>query len=152
MHPVWGAYPDTVLQFPGAGLNIDLRQSVSPRSLQALKTAGLTGQFAVVTACDPLGGALDSSANQRLSSVLTALVQERYPGARPAHGISPDGAHVEPGWAIPAPLEEARGLAARFLQNSIFWFDGARFSIVPVTVAGPHLTLPVEPADPAAGR
>lgn len=152
MHPVWGDYPDTVLQFPGAGLNIDLRQPVSPRSLQTLATAGLRGSFAVVTACDPLGGLLDTSANQRLSAVLTALVHDRYPGARPAQGISTDGAHIEPGWAIPAPLEEARGLAARFLQNSIFWFDGARFSIVPVSVAGPHLTLPVEPADRAAGR
>lgn len=152
MHPVWGNYPETVLQFPGAGLNIDLRQPVSPRSLQALATAGLAGSFAVVTACDPLGGPLDPSANQRLSAVFAALVQDRYPGARPAHGISPDGAHLEPGWAIPAPLEEIRGLAARFLQNSIFWFDGVRFSIVPVTLAGPHLMLPVEPGDRAAVR
>jgi hypothetical protein len=150
--PAWGRYPDTILQFPSAGIDIDLRQPLSPRALLVLAIAGLARPFAVVTACNPLGCSLDDSANRRLSAVLTGLVQDRFPGARPAHGTSPDGAHVEPGWAIPAPLEEARSLATRFLQNAVFWFDGIRFSIVPVHAAGPLLTLPIGPADPAAGR
>lgn len=152
MYSAWGSYRDTVLQFPSAGVNIDLRYPLSPRALHALANAGLAGPFAVVTACDPLGSAHDDNANLRLSAVLAALVQERYPKARPAHGAAPDGTHVEPGWAIPAPLEEVRSLAARFLQQAIFWFDGARFSIVPVHGAGPILTLPVGPAGPGAGR
>ena len=152
MSTAWGRYPEAVLQFPTAGIDIDLRQPLSPRSLLLLASAGLAKPFAVVTACNPLGCSLDDRANQRLSAVLTALVQDRFPGARPAHGSSPDGAHIEPGWAIPAPREEARSLAARFLQNALFWFDGVRFSIVPVHVAGPPLTLPAEAPNRGVGR
>jgi len=152
MTSAWGRYPDTILQFPSVGVDIDLRQPVSPRSLMVLAIGGLAKPFAVVTACNPMGGSLDDSANQRLSAVLTALVQDRFPGARPAHGASPDGTHVEPGWAIPAPLEEVRNLAARFFQNAMFWFDGARFSVVPVHTGGPSLMLPVEAPDRAARR
>jgi len=152
MTSAWGRYPDTILQFPSVGVDIDLRQPVSPRSLMVLAIGGLAKPFAVVTACNPMGGSLDDSANQRLSAVLTALVQDRFPGARPAHGASPDGTHVERGWAIPAPLEEARSLAARFFQNAMFWFDGARFSVVPVHTSGPSLMLPVEAPGRAARR
>ena len=152
MTSAWGRYPDTILKFPSVGVDIDLRQPISPRSLLVLAVGGLAKPFAVVTACNPMGGSLDDGANQRLSAVLTAQVQDRFPGARPVHGTSPDGSHVEPGWAIPAPLEEARSLAARFFQTAIFWFDGTRFSIVPVHTAGPPLTLPVEEPDRAAGR
>ena len=142
MHPSWGTYPDTTLRFPEAGLSIDLRQPVSPYALRALAGLGLTGPFAVVTACEPLGGSLEESANSRLTAVLTALVLERYPGARLAHGLSADGSHMERGWAIPAPLDEIRALAARFFQNAVFWFEEGRFQIVPVLATLPPLPLP----------
>ena len=121
---------------------MDLRQPVSLEALRALADLGLPGPFAVVTACEPLGRPLEEAANNRLTAVLTALVLERYPGARLAHGASPDGAHVERGWAIPAPLDEIRGFAARFFQNAVFWFDAGCFSIVPVLAALPPLPLP----------
>lgn len=144
MDPSWSAYSDTHLRFPGAGLTIDLRRPLSPLATRTLAGMGLLRPFAVITACNPLGARLGAESNRRLGSVLTVLVRDRYPDARPADGGSPDGAHVEPGWAIPAPLEEARVLAARFLQNALFWFDGARFSIVPVQGEGPPLILPAE--------
>jgi len=74
---------------------------------------------------------------------LAMQVAARYPGARPVDGGSPDGTHREPGWAIPASLEEARRLAGEFLQNAVFWFDGERFSVVPVHSPGEPLALPV---------
>ena len=148
MHPSWGTYPDTVLRFPEAGLAIDLRRSPSPHALRALAELGLTGSFGVVTACEPLGRPLDESSNIRLTTVLTAVVLARYPGARLAHGAAPDGSHLERGWAIPAPLEEVRALAARFFQNAVFWFDAGRFSIVPVLAPLPPLALPVGGAAP----
>ena len=148
MHPAWGTYPETVLHFPEARLRIDLRRSVSPADLGALAGLGLTGPFGVVTACDTMGRALEPSVNSRLTAVLTAQVLERYPGARLAHGISADGAHIERGWAIPAPLEEVRSLAARFFQNAIFWFEDGAFRIVPVLAPFPPLQLPVPSAAP----
>ncbi len=142
MHPSWGTYPDTILRFPEAGLSVDLRLPVSPEAVRSLAGLGLPGRFAVVTACEPLGRSLEESSNSRLTAVLTALVLERYPGARLAHGTSPDGSHMERGWAIPAPLEEIKDLAARFFQNAVFWFDAGSFYIVPVLAALPPLPLP----------
>ncbi|HEV8612309.1 MAG TPA: DUF3293 domain-containing protein, partial [Gemmatimonadales bacterium] len=82
------------------------------------------------------------AANRRLTSVLATLVREHYPSAPEAHGGSPDRRHEEPGWAIAVPLPEAQRLAAQFLQNAVFWFDGERFLIVPVLAGEPTLSLP----------
>jgi hypothetical protein len=142
MPPSWGTYPDTVVCFPESGLRIDLRRPPAPHDLRALADLGLTGAFGIVTACNPLGRSLEDSVNIRLTAVLTAVVVDRYPGARLAQGSSPDGTHTEPGWAIPASLQEIKTLAARFLQNAVFWFDAGCFSIVPVLASLPPLPLP----------
>lgn len=141
-HPDWGVFPDTVLRFPAAGFQIDLRRGLEPGDRRALAAHGLGGPFAVVTASNPLGRVLDSAANRRLGALFAAAVRERHPEARPADGCSPDGRHVEPGWAIPGPLEDARRLAARFFQAALFWYDGSGFRIVPVLALGAPLPLP----------
>jgi hypothetical protein len=145
VHPEWGHYPDTVLAFPEAGIEVDLRRTLSPYTRSSLIAARLAGPFAVVTACNPFGRPLGSMPNQRLTALLEAVVMWQHPGAQPADGRSADGSHVEPGWALCIPLEVARGLAARFFQNALFWFDGDRFHLVPVLASGPPLPLPVEP-------
>lgn len=146
MGSAWGRYAETVLHFTEGGLVVDLRLPLPRGTAQRFADLGLRGPFAVVTACNPLGDELDALANRRLAIVLAALVQSRYPGARQAHGRSPDGRHEEPGWAIAAPLEDARRLAADFLQRALFWFDGARFLIVPVLAGGSQETLPASSA------
>ena len=148
MHPAWGTYPDTLLRFPGTGLSIDLRRPVSADARGALAALGLGGPFGVLTAQNPLGNPLDGPANGRLATLLHAVVRERYPGALPVQGTSPDGTHVEEGWALPVPLEEVRALAARFFQNAVFWFDADRFFIVPVLASYPPLALPDRTALP----
>lgn len=142
MDAVWAAYAETVLDFPAAELALDLRQPLGAAARSRLAALGLSGPFAVITACNPLGRVLDDPANRALSRVLDALVRERHPGARPAHGRSPDRSHREPGWAIPLPLAEAERLAAGFFQNALYWFDGTGFVIVPVHAPGPRLRLP----------
>jgi hypothetical protein len=143
----WSDYSRTVLRFPGTDLVVDLAKPLSPDVLRAFATLGLGGSFGVLTACDPLGRIHDQGSNQRLAAVLAALVRERHPAARPATGSSPDGTHADAGWAIPAPLEVIRNLAAAFLQDSVFWFDGRRFSIEPVHSAADSLTLPARSPD-----
>ncbi len=143
----WAPYPDTVLHFLEAGLRVDLRRPVPPDLAPALRRLGLAAPFAVVTACNPLGTRLDESVNRWLGAVLTGVVQLRYPDAVEVHGGAPGGEHLEPGWAISAPLPDARGLAASFLQNAIFWFDGESFSIEPVLAPGPAVSLPRRDAE-----
>ena len=144
MHRPWGAYPETVISFPDSGLVVDLRRPVNPILRQRLAEIGLTGAFGVVTACNPLGGQYGGAANRRLTTLLATRVAG-YAGSRPAVGGSPDGSHREPGWAIPAPLDQVCRLAADFFQDAVFWFDGERFSIVPVYGAGQVLSLPASP-------
>jgi hypothetical protein len=146
MGSAWDRFAETVLHFPDGGLVVDLRLPLPRGTSQRFADLGLRGPFAVVTACNPLGHELDAPANRGLAIVLAALVQSRYPGARQAHGRSPDGRHEESGWAIAASLEDARRLAAAFLQDALFWFDGARFLIVPVLAAGSQETLPASPS------
>ena len=142
MRRPWGAYPETVITFPDSGLVVDLRRPVNPMLRQRLGEIGLSGSFGVVTACNPLGGQVDAAANRRLTTLLASRAAG-YAGSRPAVGGSPDGSHREPGWAIPAPLDELRRLAADFLQNALFWFDGEKFAIIPVHGAGEALPLPI---------
>ncbi len=149
MRRPWGDYPDTLLTFAG-GLAIDLRRPLSPPLRQRLGELGLGRPFGVVTACNPLGSRLDDAANRRLTSLLGQRILAGYGEARPAQGGSPDGSHREPGWAVPAPLEEVKRLAADFLQNAVFWYDGERFSIVPVLGPGEPLPLPL-PAPAESG-
>jgi len=86
VHPTWGPYPDTVLHFPEAGLDVDLRRTLSPHDRAALARLGLGGPFAVVTACNPMGRFAGEPANSRRHAVLSALVLWRYPDAVRAEG------------------------------------------------------------------
>jgi uncharacterized protein DUF3293 len=142
VHETWGPYANTVLHFPEADLTLDLRLPVPPHTSEAFGRLGLPGPFAVVTACNPLGRILDPAANRRLSAVLAGVVREQHPGAVRADGGAPEGGHLEPGWALGTSLGQAKRLAARFFQNAVFWFEGGRFSIVPVLAEGPIVALP----------
>ena len=147
MHEAWGPYSETILHFPEASLSIDLREPVPADACRTLAGIGLSGPFAVVTACNPLGRVLEPRANQRLSAVLAGVVRAQHPGAVRADGGAPAGGHLEPGWAIATSLEPALLLAARFFQNAVFWFDVGCFSIVPVLASLPKLALPAGGVD-----
>jgi len=138
----WASYGDTILRFSGAGLDLDLRRPVGEAERRELRRLGLSGTFSVVTACNPLGRLLEPASNRRLSAQFAAVVVRRWPDARRADGLSPDGSHTEAGWAIPGAIEPARELAARFFQRALFWYDGVQFHIVPVLAAGPVRSLP----------
>jgi len=44
-------------------------------------------------------------------------------------GYDPGSGHGEPGWAAPMPLEEARTLGLKYLQDAIFHVEGATLSV-----------------------
>jgi hypothetical protein len=139
----WEPYGNTIIRFAGAGPSLDLRHPVGEAERKELRRLGLSGTFAVVTACNPLGQILEPAANRRLEAQFAAVVYPQWPGARSADGLSPDGGHREAGWALPGPLEPARALAARFFQRALFWYDGDHFHLVPVLAHGPVLSLPI---------
>lgn len=142
MSSSWPSYLDTQLRFPDADLTIDLRRPVSAPARTTLQALGLAGPFAIVTACNPRGRLLDAAANRRLALLLDLAVRDRFPGARSAHGLSPDGRHAEPGWALPAPRAEAARLAAQFFQEAMFWYEDGAFWIVPVLGRDREVRLP----------
>lgn len=138
-------YPNTVLVVhpPGAPpFEIDLRQEPEPTLGEALARLGLAAPFAVITACNPFGRAKDDATNRRRTRELA----ERLTVARlqhvPVDGRSPDGAHIEPGFGVVLPLEEARALAREFEQTAIFWWDGAAFWLVDAWKEGARMRLP----------
>lgn len=142
------AWAETVLEFPGTGLSIDLRGSLDDGARAALGRSGLPGPFAVITACNPRGVVLPADANRRLDARFSAWVESSHLGAIRVTGRSPDGRHAEPGWALAVAPEEARALAADWQQQAIYWFDGARFWIEPVLSGGLPVPLPAAPVTP----
>jgi hypothetical protein len=141
--PSWEAYPHTILEFHGAQtVRIDLRQSVTEADGAALSTIGLGQPFAVITAYNPAGKTADESANRRRTEALRQRLSDRGGLIIPTQGVSPDGGHREPGFAVVLPREEAIAIATEFDQSAIFWWDGTKFWIHPALVSDSPRPLP----------
>ena len=139
----WRAFPKTVLHLAGA--SIDLREPVTPAVLARLAELGLREPFGVITAYNPLAGAAgaapsidDATRNSRLRATLVAS------GCRcwSVDACSPDGAHCEPSFAARSGRDALLSLARLYDQLAIFWFDGARFWIIPAQPGFEELALP----------
>jgi len=141
--PSWNFYSQTLLEFhlPDI-LTVDLRRQVSVRTKKAFVGAGLSHPFAVLTACNPRGCSIDASANAGKTADLEQDLRVRGAVALPADGVSPDGKHREPGFAVGMSLDEATRLARRYDQSAFFWFDGERFWIMPALVRTDPIYLP----------
>lgn len=141
--PAPDAWSRTVLAFApaaaeGPRLEVDLGLEPPSDLPERLARLGLAGPFAVVTAHNPAGdpdtgaAAVDGPANAaRTARLLDALASRGLPAPARAEGRSPDGAHREPGFAVPLSEPEALELARAFDQAGIYWWDGASFWIVP---------------------
>lgn len=141
--PDWPRYPETILRFDTVPpLAIDLRAAVGAAELDALKRAGLSEPFAVMTAFDPRGENLSPEENERLSRKLDARLREMGRSFTRVDACSPDGEHCECSVAVKMPQSEAVKLALEFEQVAIFWFDGAQFWIVGAAVKTDPLMLP----------
>lgn len=108
---------------------IDLRRPLDERARAALRSAGLTQPFAVLSAWPPLGEAPIKSAGRRAMLRLRTRLVEL--GASPVDVLagSPDRSHSEPSLAACLPPHVALEVAREHRQDAYFWFDGTRFSI-----------------------
>src|SRR5262249_44477814 len=134
----WSDYANTILEFQTAdGCRVDLRSPVPPSTVARLAQLGLGAEFAVVTPWNPRGIPTPDTLNKaRLERMRSDLEKS---GCRlvPADGVSPDGAHREPGFAVSLPLKESVALAHVWEQAGLFWFDGTAFWLVPAFSADP---------------
>ena len=127
----WTHYPHTILRFPEEERSVDLRRMLSPEDRDFLRGLFPRGRFAIVTPANPQGDTVDHAENAwRLAGLAAELDLLHIPHRR-ADGTSPDGTHVEPGYAIPLKLLAAVRLAHHWQQLGLFWFDGERIWLVP---------------------
>jgi len=139
----WERYPDTVLHFRSLPkLRIDLRAPLSAQDRAALARIGFAGEFAVITAFDPLGRDLPLEENaQRATKLETRLAELDHSFVR-VDACSPGGSHCEASVAVGMPKSKAVRVASEFEQMAIFWYDGGRFWIVGALAISEPRVLP----------
>ena len=126
--PLWVAYANTVLRIGRERqLKVDLRQPLGDDCQRLLTELGLGSAFAVITAFDPGGRSMSAWKNRwRQLRMRARLTASPYEFVR-ADGESPDGSHVERGFAIALSRDAAHALARDYEQLALYWFDGSRF-------------------------
>jgi hypothetical protein len=87
--------------------------------------------FAVITAYNPFGRGIDEDADKsatiRLRKTISRLGLKRHR----VTGVSADGKHREPGFAIwGCDLQAALSLGREFAQNAIYWVEKGRLDVV----------------------
>jgi uncharacterized protein DUF3293 len=123
--PIFQRYANTMIVFqpPGAAsFKVDLKEPPEPMLPLRLAEHELSGEFVVITACNPGGQNLTRVENVRRTTDLRARLVETGLYFFPANGTSPDGTHIEPGFAVSLPLPSALTLAAIFGQEALFWW------------------------------
>ena len=140
----WSHYPQTVLEIDrdGGSLRIDLRTPLSGDDRRALATLGPAASFGIVTAANPAGAPVDPAANERRHAALKQWIVDHGYVHHAATGSSPDGTHVEHGFAVWLERDDVVALARRFDQSAIFWFDGGAFWLVGALVDAKARQLP----------
>jgi len=88
------------------------------------------GRFAIVSAHATTGDRWPDTRNRDADERLAAAVAETGVWRCRVTGYSPDTGHAEPSWAIAVPLEAARALGTRFLQDAIYWVEHDALSVV----------------------
>lgn len=142
--PSWKLYTETLLRFwlPESFI-VDLRQQVINREKAEFVRAGLRASFAILTAYNPRGCSTDDRTNTRKTAELEQDLRARDIVVLAADGMSTDGCHAEPGFAVALKLDEATSIARHYEQSAFFWFDGERFWIMPALVQAEPVLLPL---------
>jgi hypothetical protein len=137
-------YAETVLRFGQVGaLEIDLRRPLTPEDRAALALYGDGGDFGVVTAFNPGGRVQGAEDNRRANESLAHDLSSRGFALQVVEGMSPDGSHREPGYAVVSTEEGVVEIARRYRQVAVFWYDGRRFWIVGVERPLGRVALPI---------
>jgi hypothetical protein len=138
------SYSETVLHFPGEPpVTIDLRVEVTDSLKTSLAALGLGGEFAVITAFNPRGEIISDEENRRRMSKLEAELVTSGRSFVRLDACSPDKSHCECSVAVEIPRDDAIGIAKRWEQLAIFWFDGGSSWIISAISDAHPIKLPV---------
>lgn len=113
-----------------------MSDSVPPEYLTALfwldePRMGLHERFGVVTACNPDGVKQSDEANRLADEELREYLLQAGLQSFRVTGGSPDGAHKEPGFGIPADsVEDIRKISRRFKQIAFYWVENGEVFVV----------------------
>ncbi len=132
--PSWRSYKLAVIDFGNGLVPVAERVSITGEAFQILEQHKLLPRFGVITACNPLGQAVDASTNDALSSQLRERLQQLCVRVVPCSAGAADGSHREASFAVAMPLGRLTDLAVKFRQSAIFWFEEDRFWLMPVAV------------------
>jgi hypothetical protein len=87
--------------------------------------------FAVITACNPLGGGPQKEADGQATIRLEEAIERVGLECHQVTGYSADGKHSEPGFAVwGCELDTATQLGREFAQNAIYWVEGGQLDVV----------------------
>jgi hypothetical protein len=149
-------YPNTILEFFPDGappLRVDLRKPLDDATRGAVARLCVGTAFAIFTAENPDGHnaedeptpaaeAARERENGRRQRVLEdALRETGVPWLR-VDGMAPTGEYREHCVAVAIPRDDAAALAGRLRQLALFWYDGARFWLLPAKASEEPVRLP----------
>ena len=125
MHFLMSTYSNTVLVFEH--LEIDLAKPITTAQREGLASVGLSEPFGIVTAFNPHGTNKSAEENAaRMSDLESELASSGLDFVR-VDGCSADRSHCECSAAVKASLDDVLGIAKRWEQLAIFWWDGKSF-------------------------
>jgi hypothetical protein len=139
LDPAWPHYRTAHLHFGGdrPWCIQPADQPIGPAAAATLRSRGLAGAFAVITAANPRGALRSAAENAEALQHLAAVLAGRGVVHLRCDGCCPAAIHREAGFAAVLPRREAIEIGAAFGQSAIYWFDGSTLWLVPVLEGGP---------------
>jgi hypothetical protein len=86
--------------------------------------------FGIVTAWATTGEQWSAAQNQEADDQLRRVIQTRGLPHQRLTGISPDGKHAEPGWALTAARADVVALGRDFLQDAVYWVESDQLQVL----------------------
>jgi hypothetical protein len=140
---VWEDFSDTVLHFEtNPPFSFDLRHALSENSRALFRGIDFERSFGIMTAEDPMGVQQGQTVNSERTSNLRKELSKLGCSYVWLDACSPDRSHCERSVALALDLETVAGIARRYDQLAVFWFDGSAFWIIPVCSDNAALKLP----------
>ena len=86
--------------------------------------------FAIIAAHNPMNRIRSLRINRKDDLRLRRLLERKLHPHFRAIAQATDGSHIEPGWAVEAPVEEALAIARRYKQFAIWWIESGELHLI----------------------
>ena len=86
--------------------------------------------FAIITAHNPMNRVMTPRINRKADLRLKRLLERKLLPHFRATGMSPDGTHAEPGWAVETTLPIALAITRRYKQFALWWIENSELDLV----------------------